>query len=179
MLPQHLGHETHRRWPGLPFGSFSFTGGPDQYPTAPKWVAALEKKSPPPPPPPTLDVPLSPLSSPWAVNTVTTFEDTAFALESSTFDLCGGHATAKGIYHYHSTPGCLQEQATKEAGRNASQHSPLLGWSYVSDSPHSPWTPNPKPQPPITSTYPSRAKKDSPLQPVFAQKLLLYLLSVW
>ncbi|CAM9290192.1 unnamed protein product, partial [Ascophyllum nodosum] len=70
------------------------------------------------------------LFSAWAVSTVTTYETTAFSLESSTFDMCGGHATALGIYHYHSTPGCLQEQAMEETGHNASQHSPLLGWSY-------------------------------------------------
>ena len=56
-----------------------------------------------------------------------TYEDTAFYLESDSFDLCGGHATPTGQYHYHSTAGCLQEQA----GGTVGQHSPLLGWAYV------------------------------------------------
>ncbi|CAN0521555.1 unnamed protein product, partial [Scytosiphon promiscuus] len=52
----------------------------------------------------------------------------AFYLEADTFDLCGGHSTAEGIYHYHSTAGCLQEQAMVQAGTSASEHSALLGW---------------------------------------------------
>ena len=56
------------------------------------------------------------------------YEDTAFYLEGATFDLCGGHATNEGIYHYHGTAGCLQEQAGGVVG----QHSPLLGWALVS-----------------------------------------------
>lgn len=55
------------------------------------------------------------------------YEDTAFYLEADTFDPCGGHATTQGEYHYHSTAGCLQEQAGGVVGK----HSPLLGWAYV------------------------------------------------
>ncbi|CAN0546072.1 unnamed protein product, partial [Ectocarpus sp. 12 AP-2014] len=46
--------------------------------------------------------------------------------EADTLDPCGGHATPTGSYHYHSTAGCLQEQAGAVVG----EHSPLLGWSY-------------------------------------------------
>ncbi|CAN0586450.1 unnamed protein product, partial [Laminaria digitata] len=47
----------------------------------------------------------------WAGTTAaTTFESSAIFLEGDTFDLCGGHATGNGIYHYHNTAGCLQEQ---------------------------------------------------------------------
>lgn len=60
------------------------------------------------------------------------YETTAFYVESDTFDLCAGHSTTEGVYHYHSTPGCLQEQAIVEAGSAADEHSPVLGWSYVS-----------------------------------------------
>ena len=60
------------------------------------------------------------------------YEDTAFYRESNSFDLCGGHSTGQGTYHYHSTAGCLQEQAALAAGTSAREHSPLLGWAYVS-----------------------------------------------
>ena len=66
--------------------------------------------------------------SAWAKNQVVEYEDTAFYLEADSFDPCGGHATAKGVYHYHGTAGCLQEQAGAVVG----EHSPLLGWSMVS-----------------------------------------------
>lgn len=69
--------------------------------------------------------------SPWARDQVLEYEDTAFYLEADTFDLCGGHSTAEGIYHYHSTAGCLQEQAMIQAETSASEHSALLGWAYV------------------------------------------------
>lgn len=59
---------------------------------------------------------------------MTSYEDTAFFNEVDSFDFCGGHATPKGVYHYHSTPGCLQEQAGAVSG----EHSPLIGWAYVS-----------------------------------------------
>lgn len=59
------------------------------------------------------------------------YEDTAFALEYDTFDLCGGHATTEGSYHYHGTPGCLQEQASVADGTSADEHSAQLGWAYV------------------------------------------------
>ncbi|CAN0316512.1 unnamed protein product, partial [Hapterophycus canaliculatus] len=62
----------------------------------------------------------------WAVSKVDEYEDTAFYLEADTLDPCGGHATPTGDYHYHGTPGCLQEQAGGVVG----EHSPLLGWSY-------------------------------------------------
>lgn len=68
------------------------------------------------------------LFSSWAFTQVTQYEDTAFFNEVDTFDFCGGHATVKGVYHYHSTPGCLQEQAGAVSG----EHSPVLGWAYVS-----------------------------------------------
>ena len=68
---------------------------------------------------------LSPSS--WAVTQVVSYEDTAFYLEGDTLDVCGGHATVGGEYHYHSTAACLQEQAGGVVG----EHSPLLGWSYV------------------------------------------------
>ncbi|CAN0031886.1 unnamed protein product, partial [Sphacelaria rigidula] len=54
----------------------------------------------------------------------------AFAIEGDTFDLCGGHAATEGWYHYHSTPGCLQEQAMVAAGLTSSDHSAQIGWSY-------------------------------------------------
>lgn len=47
-------------------------------------------------------------------------------------DVCGGHATDDGWYRYQNTPGCLQEQAMLAAGLSSSDHSPQLGWSYVS-----------------------------------------------
>lgn len=56
------------------------------------------------------------------------YKSTAFYLESESFDPCGGHATSTGSYHYHGTAGCLQEQAGGVVG----EHSPLIGWSYVS-----------------------------------------------
>ena len=59
------------------------------------------------------------------------YEDTAFYLENDTFDPCGGHATTEGTYHYHSTAGCLQEQAGSKEG----EHSALLGWAFVSFNP--------------------------------------------
>ncbi|CAM9687361.1 unnamed protein product [Ectocarpus fasciculatus] len=64
--------------------------------------------------------------SSWAVDPVEEYEDTAFFLEADSFDPCGGHATPFGFYHYHGTPGCLQEQAGAVKG----EHSPLLGWAY-------------------------------------------------
>ncbi|CAM9773299.1 unnamed protein product [Ectocarpus fasciculatus] len=63
----------------------------------------------------------------WAVDPVEEYEDTAFFLEADSFDPCGGHATPFGFYHYHGTPGCLQEQAGAVKG----EHSPLLGWAYM------------------------------------------------
>ena len=68
------------------------------------------------------------LRSAWARDQVVEYEDTAFYLEADTFDPCGGHSTTKGIYHYHGTAGCVQEQAEGRVG----EHSPLLGWSLVS-----------------------------------------------
>ncbi|CAN0525188.1 unnamed protein product, partial [Laminaria digitata] len=53
---------------------------------------------------------------------------TAFFLEADTFDLCGGHATTEGTYHYHGTAGCLQEQAQLDAGTSETEHSAILGW---------------------------------------------------
>lgn len=61
------------------------------------------------------------------------YDESAFALEGDTFDLCGGHASPDGHYHYHSTPGCLQEQAMQAAGTDDTGHSPQIGWSYVSN----------------------------------------------
>lgn len=63
---------------------------------------------------------------------MTEYEQTAFYNEVDSFDFCGGHATPEKAYHYHSTPGCLQEQAGGVLG----EHSPLLGWSYVSFVPY-------------------------------------------
>eukprot|EP00904_Undaria_pinnatifida_P008293 jgi/Undpi1/4594/HiC_scaffold_18.g07948.m1 len=65
-----------------------------------------------------------------AIEQVVEYEDTAFYRESNSFDLCGGHSTGQGTYHYHSTAGCLQEQAALAAGTSAREHSPLLGWAY-------------------------------------------------
>ena len=59
---------------------------------------------------------------------MTSYEWTAFYLEGDTFDPCGGHATIEGTYHYHNTAGCLQEQAGGVVG----EHSPLLGYAFVS-----------------------------------------------
>ncbi|CAM9808747.1 unnamed protein product [Ascophyllum nodosum] len=70
------------------------------------------------------------LFSSWAVDKVDEYEDTAFYLEADTFDLCGGHSNPGGIYHYHGTPGCLQEQAMLDAGTTSDEHSPILGWAY-------------------------------------------------
>lgn len=61
------------------------------------------------------------------------YENSAFYIEGKTLDICGGHATTDGWYHYHATAGCLQEQAMADAGVTAAEHSPQLGWSYVSD----------------------------------------------
>lgn len=68
------------------------------------------------------------VTSSWAADKVVEYEDTAFYLESDSFDPCGGHATPSGGYHYHGTAGCLQEQAGGVTG----EHSPLLGWALVS-----------------------------------------------
>lgn len=67
-------------------------------------------------------------TSSWARFKVVEYEDTAFYLEADAFDPCGGHATDQGSYHYHGTAGCLQEQAGAVAG----EHSPLIGWAFVS-----------------------------------------------
>lgn len=72
--------------------------------------------------------------SAWARDQVVEYEDAAFYLEADTFDLCGGHSTIEGTYHYHGTAGCLQEQAALAAGTSSSEHSALLGWAYVSGS---------------------------------------------
>lgn len=84
------------------------------------------------PRPPSCFLPFFFTGSSWASDTVVGYKDTAFYLEADSFDLCGGHATSGGIYHYHSTAGCLQEQAIAEAGVSAEGHSPVLGWAYVS-----------------------------------------------
>lgn len=60
------------------------------------------------------------------------YETTAFVIEGDSLDLCAGHANPNGMYHYHSTPGCLQEHAMVVAGLTPEEHSPQLGWSYVS-----------------------------------------------
>lgn len=72
--------------------------------------------------------------SSWARDAATSYEEAAFYLEGDTFDLCGGHATSEGWYHYHNTAGCLQEQAMAAAGTTSDEHSPQLGWSYVGAS---------------------------------------------
>lgn len=43
--------------------------------------------------------------SSWAFDAVVDYETTAFYIEGDTIDLCGGHATPDGVYHYHSTAG--------------------------------------------------------------------------
>lgn len=68
--------------------------------------------------------------SAWANVPVETYEDTAFYQTNGGFDPCGGHASPSGQYHYHNTAGCLQEQAGGVVG----EHSPLIGWAYVSTS---------------------------------------------
>lgn len=60
------------------------------------------------------------------------YETTAFYVEGDTLDACAGHANPDGTYHYHSTPGCLQEQAMVLYKATNKDHSPQLGWSYVS-----------------------------------------------
>ena len=75
---------------------------------------------------------LKPAISAWAFTAVEEYENTAFYNEADTFDLCGGRATPNGADHYHGTPGCLQEQAMLEAGTTADEHSPILGWAFVS-----------------------------------------------
>lgn len=62
------------------------------------------------------------------------YETTAFVIEGSSLDLCGGHANPNGMYHYHCTPGCLQEYAMTVEGVTEDEHSPQLGWSYVSST---------------------------------------------
>ena len=47
-------------------------------------------------------------------------------------DVCGGQADEFGWYSYGNTAGCLQEQAMVASGLSFSDHSPQLGWSYVS-----------------------------------------------
>ncbi|CAN0037142.1 unnamed protein product [Ascophyllum nodosum] len=68
--------------------------------------------------------------SAWATEPVTDYESTAFYLEGDTLDACGGHSTVEGWYHYHGTPGCLEEQVMVGEGLTFSDHSPFLGWSY-------------------------------------------------
>ena len=41
--------------------------------------------------------------------------------EKSTLDLCGGHASGSGIYHYHTDPVCMYHDTP-------GMHSPLLGF---------------------------------------------------
>lgn len=76
-------------------------------------------------------VPCTELSS-WAADTADSYENAAFYLEGESFDLCGGHSSPDGNYHYHNTAGCLQEQAMIAAGTTADDHSPQIGWAYVS-----------------------------------------------
>lgn len=45
--------------------------------------------------------------------------------ESSTFDLCGGHADFSDYYHYHIPPTCLIDQL----GDMPDGHSPQVGWA--------------------------------------------------
>ncbi|CAN0060251.1 unnamed protein product, partial [Choristocarpus tenellus] len=69
--------------------------------------------------------------SPYAgVTEVVEFEDSAYYLESDTFDLCGGHSDQSGTYHYHSTPGCLEEQLRDLNGLGSTDHSPQVAWAY-------------------------------------------------
>ena len=51
--------------------------------------------------------------------------------ESPTFNICGGHATAGGQYHYHLAPACLLYQLRDHGTVNQyNRHSPLIGWAY-------------------------------------------------
>lgn len=70
--------------------------------------------------------------SAWAKEPVTDWASTAFSTEEYTLDACGGHSTTEGWYHYHGTPGCLEEQIMMGENISMSEHSPFLGWSYVS-----------------------------------------------
>eukprot|EP00752_Nemacystus_decipiens_P003694 g3404.t1 len=69
--------------------------------------------------------------SSWAAAEASiSYETSAFFTEAGTFDACGGHATQVGIYHFHNTPGCLQEHAMVVTGATRQEHSPQLGWAY-------------------------------------------------
>ncbi|CAM9981203.1 unnamed protein product, partial [Choristocarpus tenellus] len=64
------------------------------------------------------------------VTTAVSFSVSAYALESDTFDLCGGHAAPGGSYHYHSAAGCLEEQIRTNENLGDSEHSPQIGWAF-------------------------------------------------
>lgn len=59
-----------------------------------------------------------------------------FGYSAPVVDVCGGHASDDGWYRYQNVAGCLQEQAMLVAGLSSSDHSPQLGWSYVSQILH-------------------------------------------
>ena len=80
-------------------------------------------------------------SSAWATESASDLESTAFYLEWDTLDACGGHATTEGWYHYHGTPGCLEEQVMIGEGLAMDDHSPFPGWSYVRVNPSAPQVP--------------------------------------
>lgn len=48
--------------------------------------------------------------------------------EGDTFDVCSGHASQDGDYHYHVTPSCLLDQMGDYD--NVTAHSPLIGWAF-------------------------------------------------
>jgi len=54
--------------------------------------------------------------------------DDAVVEEGDTFDLCSGHSTVDGDYHYHVVPSCLLDQMGDYD--NVTEHSPLIGWAF-------------------------------------------------
>ncbi|CAM9684213.1 unnamed protein product, partial [Scytosiphon promiscuus] len=60
----------------------------------------------------------------------TTYGASATKLYAGDIDLCGGSTDQYGVYHYHNTPGCLQEQAMKANNLTLDDHSPVLGWAF-------------------------------------------------
>jgi len=45
------------------------------------------------------------------------------------FDMCGGHSTTGGVYHYHFTPSCLIDDADS-ANPIRTGHSSQIGWAF-------------------------------------------------
>ena len=52
--------------------------------------------------------------------------------EWTSFDMCSGHTSGLGVYHYHFPPTCLLTQAETDNPSTGvvEGHSPQIGWSF-------------------------------------------------